>query len=228
MTLFLIIHVVAGSLGLISGAAALSVRKGESLHRAFGTVFFLSMLVMAATGAYLALLQPHKGTAVVGVLTFYFVATAWATARRKQGLGTFEKVAFLIPATAAVTLFILALLAASSATGTFEDVPSAPYLGFAAFAAFVAVLDLNLVLRGGVSGPHRIARHLWRMCFALSFAAANFFLGQQQVLPSFLQGSPLLFAPVLAPLAPMIYWLWRVRFTNWWRDDALSLAQRDP
>jgi uncharacterized membrane protein len=50
MSALLIAHVVMGGLGLISGAAALSVRKGERLHRAFGTVFFLAMLVMAATG----------------------------------------------------------------------------------------------------------------------------------------------------------------------------------
>jgi len=211
MSPLLLIHITAGSLGLISGGAALSARKGERLHRAFGTVFFASMLVMAATGAYLAVLQPHKGTAVVGVLTFYFVATAWATARRQRGLGAFEKIAFLVPAGAAAALLLFALRAATSETGRFEDLSPAPYLAFGAFAAFVAAVDVNLVLRGGVSGPQRIARHLWRMCVALSFAAGNFFLGQQQVLPGFLQGSPLLFAPVVAPLVPMAYWLVRLR-----------------
>jgi cell division protein FtsW (lipid II flippase) len=219
MSPLLFTHVAAGSLGLISGAAALSVRKGEYWHRAFGTVFFLSMLVMAATGAYLAVLQPHRGTAVVGVLTFYFVATAWATARRKQGPGIFEKGAFFVPAGAAIALLIFAMQAANSPTGKFDDLPPTPYLAFAAFAGFVAAMDLNLVLRGGTSGPQRIARHLWRMCFALSFAAATFFLGQQQVFPSYLQGSSLLYAPVLAPLALLVFWLLRVRFTHWRRDE---------
>lgn len=219
MSPLMIVHIAAGSLGIVSGAAALAVRKGERQHRRFGTVFFAAMLVMAATGAYLALLQPHSGTMVVGVLTFYFVATAWATARRKQGLGVFEKVAFLLPAATAVALFVFAFEAANSSTGEFQDVPPTIYLFFGAFASFVAALDLSLVLRGGVRGPHRIARHLWRMCAALSFAAGNFFLGQQEVFPAFLQGSPLLLVPVLAPLALLIFWLVRVLFTKAWRND---------
>ena len=83
MSPLMIVHIAAGSLGILSGAAALAVRKGERLHRGFGTVFFAAMLVMAATGAGLAVLQPHAPTVIVGVLTFYFVATAWAAARRK-------------------------------------------------------------------------------------------------------------------------------------------------
>ena len=224
MSPLLFVHIAAGSLGLLSGAAALAVRKGERLHRAFGTVFLAAMLIMAATGAYLALLQPHSGTMIVGVLAFYFVVTAWATARRKQGLGAFDKVAFLVPAAAAVALFFFAFKAANASTGEFEDVSATIYCFFGAFAIFVATLDLLLVLRGGIKGPHRIARHLWRMCAALSFGAGNFFLGQQQVFPAFLQGSPLLFVPVLAPLALLVFWSVRVLFTKAWRDDAVAAA----
>jgi hypothetical protein len=50
------------------------------------------------------------------------------------------------------------------------------------------------------------------MCFALFFAAASFFLGQQKVMPTFMHGSPLLFIPAFAPLGLMIYWLIRTRF----------------
>ena len=46
------------------------------------------------------------------------------------------------------------------------------------------------------------------------FAAAFFFLGQQKVMPRSLHGSPLLTALATAPLAVMIFWLVRVRWTN--------------
>jgi hypothetical protein len=52
------------------------------------------------------------------------------------------------------------------------------------------------------------------MCFALFIAAGSFFLGQQQVFPASVRGSPLLFVPVLAVLALMIFWVCRVRFTS--------------
>ncbi len=75
LTLF---HVAAGGAALLSGGAALSVRKGGRLHSKTGTVFFASMLAMAGTGALVALFLPERGTAVIGLLTCYLVATAWA------------------------------------------------------------------------------------------------------------------------------------------------------
>ena len=39
-------------------------------------------------------------------------------------------------------------------------------------------------------GAPRIARHLWRLCTALTVATGSFFLGQQQMLPKSWHGSP--------------------------------------
>jgi hypothetical protein len=52
------------------------------------------------------------------------------------------------------------------------------------------------------------------MCFALFIAAGSFFLGQQQVFPASVRGSPFLFVPVVAVLAVMIFWLARIRFAS--------------
>jgi len=62
-------------------------------------------------------------------------------------------------------------------------------------------------------------------CFALFFAAASFFLGQQKVMPAFMHGSPLLYIPALAPLALMIYWLVRVRFPKQRRGQKPSASR---
>jgi hypothetical protein len=59
-----------------------------------------------------------------------------------------------------------------------------------------------------------IVRHLWRMCFGFFIATGSFFLGQQQVFPAWLRGSIVLFIPALLPLVLLIFWLFRVRFTN--------------
>ena len=49
----LIIHICGGLVGLLSGVAALSFRKGSPRHRMAGNIFFISMLTMASTAAYL-------------------------------------------------------------------------------------------------------------------------------------------------------------------------------
>jgi hypothetical protein len=226
MSPLLIVHISAGCLGILSGFAAVSVRKGGRLHRVFGTVFFLSMLTVSTLAVYLALFVPpiHSGGAPpsasvsVGVLTFYLAATAWMTVKRKEGhIGLFEKGAFLAALSAAAALAIFGLLAARR-----HEPLIAPYFVFASFAAFAAAMDLKVVRRGGISGAPRIARHLWRMCFALFFAAAFFFLGQQGIMPKFMRGSPILFVPALAPLVFMFFWLFRVRLTNWFTNKSVG------
>jgi hypothetical protein len=75
-------------------------------------------------------------------------------------------------------------------------------------------LDLRFIVRGTLSASQRIARHLWRMCFAFFIATGSFFLGQQDVLPQALRGSPILLVLAFAPFALMLFWLARVRFSR--------------
>lgn len=67
----------------------------------------------------------------------------------------------------------------------------------------------------------RIARHLWRKCFALFFASAFFFLGQQRVV-AFMHHSPLLLVPALAPSVLMIFRMVRVRLTNGFKPPIIA------
>jgi hypothetical protein len=60
-------------------------------------------------------------------------------------------------------------------------------------------------------------RHMWRMCFGLFVATGSFFLGQQQVFPAWLRGSPVLLIPALLPLALLIFWLLRIWFGKAYR-----------
>ncbi len=224
----LMLHIAAGSLGILSGGAALGVRKGARLHRIFGTVFFVSMLTMSALGAWLALTlppgaqpgAPPSGSVSVGVLTFYLVATAWMAARhREERAGPFEYGALIVALglTCAMVLFGLkGALDPAARPGAY-----APFFVFAGFAAFAAALDLKAIWRG-LTGPQRIARHLWRMCVALFFAAAFFFIGQQKVMPAYMHRAPLLFVPVVLPLLLMAFWLVRVRLTGWWKRRAVT------
>jgi len=74
--------------------------------------------------------------------------------------------------------------------------------------------DLRFILRGTASTTQRISRHLWRMCFAFFIATGSFFLGQQDVLPQALRGSPILLILAFAPFALMLFWLVLVRFAR--------------
>ena len=221
--LVLSLHITSAGVGILSGAMALLARKGSHLHRRAGNWFFVSMLTMSAIGAAVAPFLPDRISTVAAALTFYLVATAWVTVRRNNGgAGPFGIGAAIVAVCIAVAGATFGLQAENSATGLIEGQPAGAAFMFATIAALAAIGDLSIILRGGVVGARRIARHLWRMGFALFIAAGSFFLGQQQVFPAFLRGSTLLLLPEIAVLGLMIFWLVRVRFTSWFKHDAVD------
>ena len=213
--LILFLHIAGGTVGIISGAVALLSRKGERLHRVAGTIFLVSMLIMATIGAAASpfLPVPSMPNVFAGILAFYLVATGWVAVKREDGrIGRFEKggLGVALGIVAAGTSFIL--IAMNSPSGRIDNMPPEGFFMFVLVGAIAAAGDLKMILRGGISGSARIARHLWRMCAALTIASGSFFLGQQRIMPAYMRGSPWLFVPVIAPLLLMVFWLIRVRF----------------
>jgi len=210
----LILHIGAGCVAILAGGGALAARKGERLHRAFGTAFLAAMLAMCAFATYLSVLR-QPGTIVGGILTAYLVASAWATVRRAEGrIGAFERIALVVVIACTAGELTMGWLATRSPNGRFLGYPAPVFYVFGGLAALAAMLDIKMIRRGGIRGAARIARHLWRMCTALFIASASFFLGQQKVMPVSFQGSPILVVLGVAPLALMVFWLCRVLLTR--------------
>ncbi len=214
-------HIAAGSIALVAGAVALFSFKGAKLHRKSGMLFVFAMLIMSATGAVMAALKPEALSVIAGALTFYLVATGVLTVRPRGASARWVDLgAMLTGLTIGITGFYFGLEALRDPTGMKDGFPAPSYFVFGSVALVAALLDLRMVWAGGVNGPHRLARHLWRMCFALFIAAASFFLGQAQVFPEPMRNAALLAAPVLVVLVAMLYWLWRVLFTKRFRRSA--------
>jgi len=207
------VHVVGGSIGFLTGAAALYFEKGSFPHRLAGNAFLMSMLTMAVSAAYLAVLI-NDVTVFGAIFTIYLVATAWVAAKRKDGaIGTFETWALLFALAVAAIEFVCGVQAQASPTGRFWNYPPGPYYVLATIAMIAVGFDLKVIARGGISGAARVARHLWRMCFAL-FIATLSFLGQG--LRTVVIAHPYILLLALAPLIAMIVWLIRVRLTKWY------------
>jgi hypothetical protein len=211
----LVLHICAGILGLLSGAAAMSFRKGSRWHRVAGNVFFVSMLGMSTAGAYLAFMKHQMNNVFGGALAFYLVTTAWATGRRRDGeTSIFDWGALLVALAVGAIILTYGFEVANSPTVPKDGIPAGMYFFLGSVALLSAAGDVRMLVRGGVFGVHRIARHLWRMCFSLFIATGSFFLGQQQVFPHWLRKTNILFLPAILPLILLIFWLFRVLFTN--------------
>ncbi len=216
----LYLHIGGGGIGIVSGAVALLTRKGDRIHRAAGTVFFFSMLIAYSVAVAVAPFLPdgQRTNTVAGIMALYLLISGWRTARRGEAAPGGIEIAGLFVAlalTASGVVFIR--MAANDPTGTIDGAPPQAFYIFATAGILGALGDLHLLVRRGLSGGARIARHLWRMCFSVFIASGSFFLGQQKVMPEWLQGSPALIVLALAPLVFMLVFLART-----WIGDFLD------
>lgn len=214
MNAFMLVHIVGGSVALLSGAAALTVRKGGRWHARAGTAFFASMLVMAGTGAVIAILKPERGTALVGAFTCYLVVTAWTAARRRDGRPAWlDRAALMIAIGCAAGQLLLGYTGFNDPDGKVDSLPWQVHFVFGTLALLAAALDLDFLRRGQLSGIQRIGRHLWRMSTAMLIATSSFFRGQRDEFPEAWQGFFLWDALPLLVLGAMLFWIFRVRFS---------------
>jgi hypothetical protein len=173
------------------------------------------MLCMSSVGAYMAFMKSQTNNVFGGVLTFYLVATAWVTARRRAGeTGIFDWIALLFILAVGAGTVTYGVEAASSPTGSKDGLPAGIYFFLGSMALLSATGDIRMIVRGGVTGAQRIARHLWRMSFALFVASASIFIARPQLFPAILRRTHVLLLLGILPLILMTFWLFRVRFTN--------------
>ena len=234
----LAVHVCAGSLGLVSGTAAMCFRKGSPRHAMAGRIFVASMLAMAAGAVYLAIVRHQPNNISGGILTFYMVVTAWLTARRRDaGTSPLDWIALPIPLVLGILTWMSGIQIVRSGATSQDGVPVGMTFFMGSVMLLAAAGDLRMLLRGGVAGTRRIARHLWRMCFGLFIAAGSFFMGPSnrplrllsevglgQHLPKALFGMTLYLVLTILPLVLLIFWSLRVRFTSAYKEKAVRLA----
>jgi len=211
-SLLILIHVCGAAVGLLSGYLAMFLRKGSGLHGAAGTAFFVSMLSMSSSAAFIAgFMRPNKANFLVAVLTFYLVSTAWLAARRRDGRpGLFDRLAFLVVLVDGFAGLLWGMQAAGSPKGLKDGMPAALYFMFGTIALLHASSDVRMIRRGGAAGAKRIVRHLWRMSFALLITTASFFPGQARLFSVALRKSSLPYIPHVLLIGMILFWLIRM------------------
>jgi uncharacterized membrane protein len=220
MRMAYVVHIIGGSLALLSGYIALYATKGGPLHRRIGMVFVVAMVTMCTGGMVLAAVRggPWGGVNFrAGLLTTYLVITALTTVRPLAVGARPLHVAGLLAALGVGIVSLTFGIEAIANGGRRNGIPAFPFFLFAFVGLAGAAGDLRVLRYGPFRGTERLTRHLWRMTFALLIAAMSFFFGQAKVIPKPIRIPGLLAIPVLAVLATMLYWLWRVRFRRSFR-----------
>jgi uncharacterized membrane protein len=214
----LLVHICGAVISLIAGALSMVLRKGSSRHAIAGNIFVGSMVIMTTTGAYIAAMNPSRGSFVVALLTLYLVITSWVTGRRRTGRpGAFDIVALTFAAIVGAQGIAWGIEVARGTTRVPDGIPAGVYYFFSTVALLCAASDVRMYVRGGVFGAKRIVRHLWRMCFALLITAMSFYPGQAKLFPAALRATNILYVPILLLFAAMLFWIVRVKFSSAFR-----------
>lgn len=226
MSPILALHICAGTAGLLSGAVAMSFRKGSRRHGTAGKIFVISMVSLGASAMYLAVLKHEVGNFVGGILTIYLVTTAWLTARRRDGkTGLFDWAAILIPLGVGVSTLTLGIQKLKNPAAFHDGVPVGMNFFMGTVVLLMAVGDVRMIVRG-LSGIQRIARHLWRMCFGLFFASGSIFIARPHLFPTWLSTTHILLLLGVLPLIMLAYWMVRIRFPNAYKRTPPSSTQK--
>jgi uncharacterized membrane protein len=80
MTLFnivLVLHVIAGSIGLLLGTYVLIRKKGDKTHKLLGKIFAIAMISTGILAFILAYIHPNFFLFIVGVFTIYLASTGY-------------------------------------------------------------------------------------------------------------------------------------------------------
>ena len=211
MRMTLVLHIPAGSLGLLTGYVALYAAKGAPLHRRSGMVFVYAMLTMCVFGTLISIVRGVAPAINIpaGVVTAYLAITALTTVRPIPGTRWLDVGLMLVALTVGLTDLTFGFQAIANG-GTRNGMPAFPFFMFGVVATLAGVGDLRILRSGALVGASRLARHLWRMCFALFIAALSASVQFAKMIPQPVR-MPALVLPMLAVLVTMLYWLWRVR-----------------
>ena len=218
----LILHIFTGTAAVLAGFVALYTAKGGALHRRSGLLFVYLMVAMATLGMVITIVRGVAPVANIpaGLLTIALVVTALTTVRPEAGTRRLSIGAMLVLLTVGVGSMILGGTALAHG-GRLNGIPAFPLFMFGVAGLVAAAGDVHVLRFGARRGSARLARHLWRMCFAL-FVASLSFTGQlpKRFVPRQYHMPVLFSLPVIAVLVTMGFWLWRQ-----WR---LGRRQRTP
>ena len=211
MNPLVMVHIAAGSVAVITGYFALFAGKGSTAHRKVGLWFVAAMAIMGITAAAITLTL-GRGAGIGGILVLYLVVTSLTTVRPLQNGQRYLDAVCLT-----LGVLFMGLCAWSGIDnvrrfgGMRDGVPAGMQFFLAVITGLAVVGDVRVLRSGIPAGAKKIARHLWRMCFALFMATGSFFLGQADEIPEALRIWPMLYVLALAPLVLLLYWMWRVR-----------------
>ena len=183
----LIVHILAGFIGIIVAPGAMLTRKGSTWHRRWGWIYVGSMGLVASTAILLALSPLNVFLLLLGVFSLYMTYSG-VCAHGQRRARRIHLIDWLITTVVALCCAVLIVVGIQDLIAgiSFGFVP----LAFGALGLGLAGLDLAFYFRPDFSPATAYRRHLRMM------------IGSYIAMVSAFSAVNMLFLP------PIIRWLW--------------------
>ena len=171
---FLVLHVAAGTTGLITGPLSMMVQKGGKNHILIGLIFYYAMLVVSLSSFVLAVIHNIPFLFAVGVFTAYLNLTGRRFMTQMQRgkpnqTGNYEKIVAILTGISGLYFLSYGIYILSKG-GTFGLV----FLAFSFGITRFLITDYNLIVKKNVEKLFWLRQHISRMMGAMIAAFTAF------------------------------------------------------
>ena len=202
------IHVLAGSLTLLSGIVAMTSKKGQNIHRLSGKVFFWSMTVTTVLGLNAGIFKPEYHIFIpIAIISFYQAASGYRILFIKNlNKGQKPKMAdwaLTIGMLTTSSLFILAGILNLS-TDIFYSIV---LFAFSTIGLYCCGVDVYHYVKKSANKFYWLFIHIFRMSHGFIAALTAFLVNNSKLFP-FLPQVLLLIIPIAIgqPIISLTIW----------------------
>jgi uncharacterized membrane protein YidH (DUF202 family) len=159
MGILLFIHILAGSVALVSAALALSTEKGKKFHVLIGKAYFWSMVIIFLTALPMSIITGNVFLFLIAIFSFYLAFSGMRFAKNRTGVPTREDlIAVNFMFLSGVGMWILAIIFFIDNNSQFITLTVFGFL-----ALFLGYGDFQTFKDQTAIGKERIAKHLTNM-----------------------------------------------------------------
>lgn len=202
------IHIIAGSLTLLSGLIAITSKKGQSIHRKSGQVFFWSMTVTTILGLNAGIFRPNYQIFIpIAIISFYQAASGYRILFIKT-LHNGQKPAFFdwaLTIGMLLTSLVFVFLGIEQLSSDFFY--SIVLFSFSTIGIYCCAVDLFNYLKKPSNKYYWLFIHIFRMSHGFIAALTAFLVNNSKLFP-FLPQVLLLIIPIAIGQPIISYTTW--------------------
>ena len=159
MGILLSIHILAGSVALVSAALAFSTEKGKKFHILIGKAYFWSMVIIFLTALPMSIITGNVFLFLIAIFSFYLAFSGMRFAKNRTGVPTrVDLIAVNFMFLSGVGMWILAIIFFIDNDSQFITL-----IVFGFLALFLGYGDFQTFKNQTAIGKERIAKHLTNM-----------------------------------------------------------------